>query len=52
MKISNVLHSSRHSTLPLLPTARRRRESWPSERLERLLTEREIDDLMRGRFVR
>ncbi|MFF0817328.1 hypothetical protein ACFYVR_19525 [Rhodococcus sp. NPDC003318] len=54
MKIPDALHSTPRPSLPLLPIqrSRGRRPVWPSERLERLLTPREVDDLLRGRFLR
>ncbi|MGW0176668.1 hypothetical protein ACWDUM_22810 [Rhodococcus sp. NPDC003322] len=54
MKIPDVLRPAHRNPVPLLPTTRSRgrREAWPSERLERLLTPREIDDLVRGHFTR
>ncbi|WP_157050940.1 hypothetical protein [Rhodococcus sp. RD6.2] len=53
MKFPAALRSTPHTdAVPMLPSARtwRRRETWPSERLERLLTQREADDLVRGHF--
>ncbi|GAA4487023.1 hypothetical protein GCM10023094_44720 [Rhodococcus olei] len=54
VKIPDVLRPPHHQSMPLLPIARTwgRRETWPSERLERLLTQREVDDLVRGHFTR
>ncbi|MFD1815166.1 hypothetical protein [Rhodococcus gannanensis] len=55
MKLSVALRSAHHAdAVPMLPTARtwRRRETWPAEGLERLLTPREVDDLVHGHFIR
>ncbi|MFD4184174.1 hypothetical protein [Rhodococcus sp. NPDC058514] len=52
MKIPVVLHHARHESVPILESARMkgRPKSWPSEKLERLLTQGEIEAIHRGRF--
>lgn len=50
MKFHAVLRRARNNSVPLLESARMpgRPGSWPSEKLERLLTPREIDQVLHG----
>ncbi|MGW6378866.1 hypothetical protein ACWFRB_22670 [Rhodococcus sp. NPDC055112] len=52
MKIPVVLQHARHDAVPILESARMkgRPKSWPDEKLERLLTDGEREDVERGRF--
>ncbi|MGW4480483.1 hypothetical protein [Rhodococcus triatomae] len=55
MKLPVALRSAHHAdAVPMLPTARawRRRQTWPAEGLERLLTPQEVDALAHGQFTR
>ncbi|MFD4292181.1 hypothetical protein ACFWPA_16220 [Rhodococcus sp. NPDC058505] len=54
MKIPVVRRPAHRDPVPMLPIGHGlgRRPSWPSERLERLLTPHEVDDLARGHFTR
>lgn len=50
MRLNSILH--RGPSVPLLKSARLKGspKSWPSEKLERLLTPSEIDLVLRHRF--
>lgn len=50
MKLNTILH--REPTVPLLDSARMkgRPKSWPSEKLERLLTPAEIEAVLQHRI--
>ena len=52
MKINTILRRSRSNSVPLLASARMhgRPKSWPSEKLERLLTPFEIDQVVHHRI--
>ncbi|NLU83130.1 hypothetical protein [Rhodococcus sp. HNM0569] len=50
MKLPSMLRRTRSEPLPLLPTARMegRPSTWSGEKLERLLTPREIEQVLHG----
>lgn len=52
VKIPDVRRHARDQAVPILRSARLkgRPESWPSEKLERLLTPHEIDAVSHGHF--
>jgi hypothetical protein len=50
MRLNSIRHKGQ--ALPLLKSARMKGDpkSWPSEKLERLLTPNELDQVLRHRF--
>ena len=52
MKFNSILRRSRGHSIPLLDSARMHGspKSWPSEKLERLLTPFEIDQIVHHRI--
>lgn len=52
MKLHSILRRHGDLTLPILESARMhgKPKSWPSEKLERLLTPRELDQVLHHRI--